>query len=321
MRLVTFLLSDARGARARGERPRAGILTDSGIVELSPAILSGTGAQATVSSAVDVLAHPDLRETARSLWAAAEHGSLDHRGEVHPVESVVLLPPVPHPAKFICVGLNYRSHAEEAGLKVGDVPTFFAKFPNAITGHGHPIVVPAVTSKIDWEGELAVVIGKRAHQVAVGQALNYVAGYTIVNDVSARDYQFKTSQWMLGKTFDTFGPMGPCLVDAAAIPDPQQLDLSTTVNGELKQSTSTSDMVFSVAELVAFLSTAMTLEAGDVISTGTPSGIGAFQDPRQWLRPGDVVEVTIDGIGTLTNAVVSYDTDVAASSPAIESRV
>lgn len=304
MKLVTFTAPSGDGLRP-------GLLLPQSVVELTPKLLVGIDPDHPRSTAADVLAHEPFRLAARRLWDAAAAGEIMTGYPVYDVGDVALAAPVPAPGKFVCIGLNYRDHAEEAGLSVGDVPTFFAKFNNAVTATGLPIVVPLASHRIDWEGELAFVMGQAAQNVPVQDALRFVAGYTIVNDVTARDYQFKTSQWSMGKTFDTFGPMGPCIVDAADIPDPQVLSLSTTVNGERKQSASTSNMIFSVAQILSFLSTVMTLEPGDVIATGTPAGIGALQTPRQWLRPGDVVETEVQGIGVLRNPVVAHPQSVA----------
>jgi 2-keto-4-pentenoate hydratase/2-oxohepta-3-ene-1,7-dioic acid hydratase in catechol pathway len=212
--------------------------------------------------------------------------------------------PLPTPGKIVAIGLNYMDHIREAGMEVPTSPLVFAKFPSSVIGHGDPIVLDrALTQRVDWEVELAVVIGRELRDVAVADALNYVAGYTVANDVSARDVQFADGQWVRGKSFDTFCPLGPRVVEPAAIGDPQDLRLRTRVNGELVQDSNTSEMVFGVAELLAFCSRSFTLNAGDVVLTGTPWGCGEFMDPRRSLQDGDVVEVEIDGIGTLANPV------------------
>ena len=203
-------------------------------------------------------------------------------------------PPVP----------NNADHANEAGLAQTEVPVFFAKFRNALVGPSAPIVLPRVSREIDYEGELAVVIGQRCKEVPVSTALEYVAGYSVFNDVSARDLQMQTSQYMAGKALDTFAPMGPGMVRASDIPDPQKLLLTTRVNGQVVQHASTATMIFSVATVISFLSSLMTLEPGDIIATGTPSGVGFKRTPPLFLREGDVVEVEIEGIGQLRNPVV-----------------
>ena len=224
-------------------------------------------------------------------------------GAPRPLGSLRLLAPVPRPGKVICIGLNYRDHAEEAGLPLPEVPILFPKFANSVIGHGAPIVLPPETSEPDYEAELGVVIGRTAHRVDEADALSYVAGYACMNDVSARDLQNRTSQWMLGKAIDTFLPCGPWLVTADELPDPQALAIGLRLNGRELQSSSTGQMVFGVAELVASLSRTITLEAGDLIATGTPPGVGFARTPPVWLRDGDVVEVQIEGIGTLSNPV------------------
>ena len=216
------------------------------------------------------------------------------------------LAPVDPPAVW-AVGLNYRLHAEEAGLPIPEHPVVFAKGVNAVVGDGAPIELPRAlrSDEVDYEGELAVVIGRACKNVTAEEALDYVLGYTCANDVSARDWQIARggSQWSRGKSFDTFCPLGPALALRRAVPDPQALTLRTRLNGEVVQETPTADMIFSVAEIVAFLSGSTTLLPGTVILTGTPLGVGMAQEPPRWLRPGDVVEVEVDGVGLLTNPV------------------
>ena len=218
--------------------------------------------------------------------------------------SVEFGPPVPDPDKIICIGLNYADHASEAGLAQTEVPLFFAKFRNSLTGPTSPILLPRVSSQIDYEGELAVIIGTRCKEVSEQEALQYVAGYSIMNDVSARDLQMQTSQYIAGKALDTFAPMGPGMVLASDIPNPQSLTLTTRVNGQVVQHASTATMIFSVAAIISFLSSLMTLEPGDIIATGTPSGVGFKRTPPLFLREGDVAEVEIEGIGQIRNPVV-----------------
>jgi 2-keto-4-pentenoate hydratase/2-oxohepta-3-ene-1,7-dioic acid hydratase in catechol pathway len=218
--------------------------------------------------------------------------------------NVELGPPVPDPDKIICIGVNYADHASEAGLAQTEVPLFFAKFRNSLIGPTSSIRIPRVSNQIDYEGELAVIIGARCKDVPEREALRYVAGYTLMNDVSARDLQMQTSQYMAGKALDTFAPMGPGMVLASDIPDPQALTLTTRVNGQVVQHASTATMIFSVAKIVAFLTSIMTLEAGDVIATGTPAGVGFKRTPPLFLRDGDIVEVDVEGIGQLRNPVV-----------------
>ncbi len=233
-------------------------------------------------------------------WAKSQFES---RSQLLSLKTLELGPPVPNPDKIICLGLNYRDHAAEAQTDLPVVPLFFAKFRNSLTGPNSPILLPRVSEQIDYEGELAVIIGKRCKEVSEQEALQYVAGYTIMNDVSARDVQMQTSQWMAGKALDTFAPMGPGIVLASALPDPQTLLLTTRVNGQVVQHESTANMIFSVATAIAFLSTLMTLEPGDIIATGTPSGVGYKRTPPLFLHEGDVTEVEIEGIGQLHNPV------------------
>jgi 2-keto-4-pentenoate hydratase/2-oxohepta-3-ene-1,7-dioic acid hydratase in catechol pathway len=199
--------------------------------------------------------------------------------------------------------MNYRDHAEETGIPVPEQPVLFAKWTNALIGPGDPIVLPAITSQVDYEAELGVVIGRRVRDVSVDDALDAVAGYTCVNDVSARDLQFGDGQWTRAKSLDTFCPVGPVLVPAAEISDPQALGIRCLVNGEALQDSSTAHMVFSVAELIAHASRGRTLDEGDLIATGTPAGVGFTRTPPVFLRPGDEVTIEIEGVGSLTNPV------------------
>jgi 2-keto-4-pentenoate hydratase/2-oxohepta-3-ene-1,7-dioic acid hydratase in catechol pathway len=219
--------------------------------------------------------------------------------------SVEFGPPVPDPDKIICIGLNYADHANEAGLAQTAVPLFFAKFRNSLIGPTSTIRLPRASNQIDYEGELAVIMGTRCKEVSEQDALQYVAGYSIMNDVSARDLQMQTSQFIAGKALDTFAPMGPGIVLATDIPNPQELLLTTKVNGQEVQHASTATMIFSVAKVIAFLSSLMTLEPGDIIATGTPSGVGFKRTPPLFLRNGDVVEVEVEGIGRIRNPVAN----------------
>jgi 2-keto-4-pentenoate hydratase/2-oxohepta-3-ene-1,7-dioic acid hydratase in catechol pathway len=229
----------------------------------------------------------------------------DPTAEPIPLAELELLAPVPRPGKIICIGLNYRDHAKEAELDIPEQPILFAKFANSVIGPGARVEIPPDAAQVDYEAELAVVVGRRARRVPVANALDYIAGYTCCNDVSARDLQLAVSQWTRGKAIDTFFPMGPILCTREEIPDPQALGIRCTVNGELRQSSSTSQMIFGVAELIAFLSRTITLEPGDVIATGTPPGVGMALDPPRWLSPGDEVAVEIDGVGLLVSEVVA----------------
>lgn len=218
-------------------------------------------------------------------------------------DDVELLAPVPSPGKLVCVGLNYRDHAEEVDEELPDEPLLFGKAPTAVTDPGAPVRLPPGVEEVDWEVELGVVLGRTAHRVASADAAEYIAGYTVVNDVSGRDAQFDDGQWFRGKSFDTFAPMGPTLATGDAF-DPNGTDVALRVNGETKQSSNTDQFIFDVPELVEYVSHAMTLEPGDVISTGTPAGVGISREPPEVLSPGDTVEAEVEGIGTLANPVV-----------------
>jgi len=222
------------------------------------------------------------------------------------LNKVQLLAPIIDPPKIICLGLNYRDHAAEQGARIPDEPIIFMKPRTSIVGPNQPIVKPKFVKKLDYEGELAVIIGKRGRYVPVSEARDYVFGYTIFNDVSARDIQFKDRQWTRGKSFDTFAPMGPCIAVRYQVKDPENLRIRTWVNGELRQDSSTSNMVFNVYEIIHHLSKVMTLEPCDVIATGTPAGVGVFMKPEpKFLEPGDLVEIEISEIGRLKNEVVA----------------
>jgi acylpyruvate hydrolase len=229
------------------------------------------------------------------------------------VENLHLLAPVPHPGKIICIGLNYRDHAAEANLPIPAEPVVFAKLGNTVNGPYDPIVLPRSTEQIDYEGELGVVIGRRCRGASEGEALAHVAGYLAVNDVSARDVQLRNGQWVLGKSPDGFAPMGPALVTADEIPDPQVLDLRVRVDGEVVQSSNTRHMIFPVARLIAFLSELITLDPGDVIATGTPAGVGGARTPPRWLRAGQEVRVEFPALGSLANQLVTADDRVATA--------
>lgn len=224
-------------------------------------------------------------------------------GEAVPVSSVRPLAPVPRPGKVVCIGVNYREHAAEMGREPPPVPTVFAKWANAVVGPGADVVVPPGVGNVDYEAELAVVIGRRTSRVSRGDALGHVAGYCCANDVSSRARQFETSQWTMGKAVDTFLPLGPYLVTADEIPDPQALGIRCLVNDEVRQSATTGEMLFGVAELIEFVSSMITLEPGDVIATGTPPGVGAAMSPPRFLADGDEVVVEIDGVGSLHNTI------------------
>ena len=231
--------------------------------------------------------------------------TLKQQGVVYATDDISLLSPVVRPGKVICLGLNYRGHAAESGMAVPDYPVLFHKVAGSLIGHKQPIVVPRISSKIDYEGELAIIIGRRGKYIAEDEAYAYIAGYTIANDVSARDLQFRTSQWTTGKMLDTFCPLGPALVTRDEVPDAHTLAIKTSLNGQVLQDGNTADMIFRVPFIVSYISEIVTLEPGDVILTGTPPGIGNTRSPQVFMKPGDTIEVEIGHLGKLTNPVVA----------------
>jgi 2,4-didehydro-3-deoxy-L-rhamnonate hydrolase len=214
--------------------------------------------------------------------------------------------PIPRPGKIVCVGLNYKDHAEEQGAELPPAPLFFAKYTTALIGPGDPIVIPPIVTKCDYEAELGVVLGATVKNVSKENALEAVAGYVVANDVSARDLQFSDGQWTRGKSPDTFCPVGP-LVPAAAVPDPHALGIRAILNGETMQDSTTANLIFGIDEVISYASQTSTLEAGDLILTGTPAGVGVFRDPPRLLQPGDEITIEIDAVGSLTNPVVAGD--------------
>lgn len=226
------------------------------------------------------------------------------------LDQVKLHAPVPRPGKYLGVSLNYADHIEETGLDRPDYPSFFNKQSTCVIGPGDAIHRPKVSDKLDYEGELAFVIGTRCRHVPVDKAHHVIAGFTIANDVSVRDWQFRSPTFTLGKSFDTHGPLGPWIVTSDEIPDPHNLDLKTWIDDELRQNSNTRHMIFNCYEMVAYLSQAMTLEPGDVICTGTPSGVGVKMKPRGYMLPGQTARVEIEGIGTLVNPVIEEPDDL-----------
>jgi len=246
-----------------------------------------------------------------ALRAAATPAAIAERGR--PLADIELLAPLPRPGKIVAIGRNYREHATEEGVEPPVAPLIFAKWPGAVIGPGAEIRWdPALTAQVDYEAELAVVVGRRARRVSIADALDHVFGYTAVNDVSARDLQFGDGQWVRGKSLDTFCPMGPAIVTADEITDPQDLAISCTVGDERLQAARTSAMYFGIAEIISYCSQSFTLEPGDVIATGTPGGVGVFRDPPRFLRDGDRVVVEIERIGRLENVCRMEPAGVAA---------
>jgi 2-keto-4-pentenoate hydratase/2-oxohepta-3-ene-1,7-dioic acid hydratase in catechol pathway len=249
----------------------------------------------------DFISDQKAQETAKELLIEAKKN--DFAEASIPLNEARLLAPIASPPKILCLGLNFLTHVTETNEKRPEEPVVFMKPHTAILGPNDKIIKRPFVNELDYEGELAIVLGKKAKDVSVSDALNYVFGYTILNDVSARDFQFKGSQWTLGKGFDTFAPIGPCITTMEQIPDPGNLRIRTWVNGEIRQDGNTHDMIFNVAQVVHHLSRIMTLEPCDVIATGTPSGVAMAMKQPKWLKDGDIVRVEIEGIGTLENSI------------------
>ena len=269
-----------------GRGVRAGLLDEDFVVDVWDA-LGGGG-----SSVRELLASNRLAEAAEISGA-----------EELELAQVELEPPIPDPEKIVCIGLNYRAHAAEAGIDPPQSPTFFAKFRNALAAPGATVALPAASAKVDFEAEVAFVIGRRARDVAERDGLDYVAGYMLLNDLSARDLQFATPQWMPGKVFDGSAPCGPALVTPDEAGPEDRISFSLTLNGERMQDASTDDLIFSVPALVAQLSRLMTLEPGDIVSTGTPAGVGSTREPRIWLKPGDEIAISSPTLGRLQTTI------------------
>jgi len=251
-------------------------------------------------------------QKAREIFDNVAHdlNVLDQLKQQHcvvPAQDAYWFAPVPRPGKLICIGLNYRDHAKEARMPLPEQPVVFSKFSSAVIGPGEPVVIPRTSQKVDYEAELAVVIGRRAKNVSADRAYDYVLGYTAFNDVTARDFQFADGQWQRGKSCDTFAPMGQTIVTTDVITDPHKLAIKLTLNGEVMQDSNTDQLIFGVPALIEFLSESITLEPGDVIATGTPSGVGFARKPPVFLKHGDQMEVLIEGMGGLGNPVVSAE--------------
>jgi 2-keto-4-pentenoate hydratase/2-oxohepta-3-ene-1,7-dioic acid hydratase in catechol pathway len=283
MKLVTF--------RRRGAAPEPGALADRRVIGLSAA---------GYSNLLDVIANWDTAQPAIEKFMAGPP-----QEAASELDAVTLLAPIPRPNKLICVGLNYRDHAIESKMEIPSVPTIFNKFATSVIGPGENIVLPKNSTKPDYEAEFAFVIGKGGRHIPADRWRDHVFGYTIVNDVSARDFQMATTQWLMGKTFDTFAPMGPWIVTSDEIEDPHELGIKMTIGGDVLQNSNTRELIFRIPDLVAYLSSVFTLEPGDIVSTGTPAGVGFGHKPPRWLRPGDECVVWVEGIGELRNPVVA----------------
>jgi 2-keto-4-pentenoate hydratase/2-oxohepta-3-ene-1,7-dioic acid hydratase in catechol pathway len=283
MKLVTFV---SNGATRIGA-----LVGDDRIVDFS---------QVDASLPTDMLS---FLKGGKATQAAAQK-AIDGGAKSIALSDVKLLAPIPNPGKIICIGLNYSDHAAETGQPIPKFPIIFSKYSNTVIATSENIVLPRVTNEVDYEAELGFVIGKTAKYVKAADALDYVGGYLPINDVSARDYQNRTSQWTMGKTFDTFAPMGPALVTSDEIPNPGSLKISLTINGETLQNSNTDKLIFNVQQLIEALTEVMTLEPGDIVSTGTPPGVGMARNPKRYMKADDVVDITIEGLGTLSNPVV-----------------
>ena len=260
------------------------------------------GDRVTVAFGADV-ADLDAHIAAGTLAAA---GATAAAGEVVDEAALTVLPPVVRPAKIICLGLNYRDHAEESGLGIPEFPVLFGRFASSLIGHGAPIILPKVSEQLDWEAELVAVLAKGGKNITEADALGHVAGYSVFNDASIRDYQLRTPQWTAGKNFDDSGAFGPWLVTPDEVPaGAAGLKIECRVNGQVMQSSNTGNLIFDVARTISLLSTFMTLEAGDVLVMGTPGGVGVARKPQVWMKAGDVCEVEIEGVGLLSNPIVA----------------
>ncbi|MBT2757794.1 fumarylacetoacetate hydrolase family protein [Mesobacillus foraminis] len=307
MNLLTFI---------QDNRPSLGVKTENGIIAIEEAILETKlrGNEAVPTNVMEVIERGEkglnaLQTFLEGLTITGEESYLKEE------DSLVFGPCVTQPNKIICVGLNYKKHAEETNAPYPEVPILFNKFNNTLTGHKREIEVPKVTEKLDYEAELVIVIGKKTKDVSKEEALSHVFGYCAVNDLSARDLQMRTHQWLLGKTCDDFSPLGPYLVTADEVGNPNDLAIKTVVNGEVRQDSNTSDMIFSCDEIVSYISRHMTLEPGDIILTGTPEGVvlGYPPEQQQYLNPGDEVTIEIEKLGQLTNLFVEERENVRPS--------
>ena len=278
MRLISY---------RQGTRQSYGAVTDAGVVDL--------GAR---------LAHADLRAMLAAGAVEAARAAAEGQTADIALEQITFMPVIPNPDKIICIGLNYKSHQQETGQSDTPYPTLFTRFANSQVGHGQPLIKPKASDEFDYEGELAVVIGKGGRHIAEKDAMAHVAGYSCYHDASVRDWQFHTSQFVPGKNFPSTGGFGPWLVTADEIPDPSALTLTTRLNGDVLQEAPTDQLIFTIPVLIAYISTFTRLEPGDVIPTGTPGGVGARREPPIYMKPGDVAEIEISDIGILRNPVI-----------------
>lgn len=301
MKLVTF---------SQDSQAKLGIAVSGHVVDVSQvADVFGVGGQQP-SSVLEFLERGDkARQSVEAVWKfcsdAKRLNDLQAAGVLTPEHEVEYLPPITNPNKIICLGQNYRGHVQEMKRELPQYPTFFAKYSNTLLGHRRPFVMPAVSDKVDYEGELAIVIGRKGKNIPKEKALDYIGGYSPFNDISVRDFQRRTLQWLQGKTFDGSGPMGPALVTADEVRDPGNLDLTLRLNGTVMQHGNTSDLIFDLPTVINYISQVLTLLPGDIISTGTPEGVGFARDPQVFLKPGDKVQLEISQVGTLETPVVA----------------
>jgi 2-keto-4-pentenoate hydratase/2-oxohepta-3-ene-1,7-dioic acid hydratase in catechol pathway len=282
MKLVSFEFFSERAARP-------GLLLEDAILDLTPlGVPDSTGSIAVGTTAL----RQAMEMPGTSLIA---------------LSAVHLLAPIPRPSRIFCVGLNYRDHAVESKMEIPKVPTIFLKLPSAVIGPNEPVRIPTMTKQPDYEVELAIVIGKGGRNIAKENWQEHVFGYTILNDVSARDVQLATSQWILGKSFDTFCPIGPAIVTQDEIADPHNLYIQLSIGGEVLQHSNTRELIFKAPDLISYISSVTALEPGDIISTGTPAGVGLGRNPQRWLKPGETMIAEVEGLGQLINPVVAGD--------------
>lgn len=299
MRLVTY---------SRMGVPSIGVQLETGVLDI-PDAASHFGRKYHVGGhsfpvrLIDLLMWESGLEVIRQIVERYHQSPSDERMMTHSSPEIQLEAPIPRPGKIVCLGRNYLEHIKETGSSVPDFPPVFAKFPSCVIGPGDTIPKPTVSKQVDWEVELAVVIGKTCRYVSEKDALDYVAGYTIINDVSARDVQFADKQYVRGKSLDGFAPMGPCIVTTDELGDAGNLRMVTKINGVVKQDSSTSNMMYNVPQIISRLSESFTLEPGDIIATGTPAGVGFARNPPEFLKTGDEIELFIEGIGTLCNVM------------------
>ena len=294
------------------DRQRLGVLIGDDVVcdvaEIARAVQNSGGAPADWLFETNSTLHVIRRGASamQDIASLLDGGSGRDQAAGYSLNSITFLPAT-HPSKIMAIGRNYAEHASEGGADLPKAPLLFNKLPNALSAHDAPIVLPTISKQVDFEAELAVVIGNTAKRISEAEAFDYIFGYSLINDVSARDLQFGDGQWTRGKSLDTFAPLGPFITTRDEIDDVQSLKIEGVLNGQVMQSSNTSKMIFKVAHLVSYLSQGITLEPGDVIATGTPDGVGIFRKPPVLLKPGDVFEVKIEKLGTLRNPVVAAE--------------